>query len=396
MPRRTVLIAGTGIAGTTLAHWLLKRGFDPVLVERAPHFREGGYIIDFWGLGFDVAQRMGLLSALREQGYVNDCIVFVDANGAVRSRMGGDVFRRALKDRFLSIQRGDLARTIYDTVRDEVETVFGDELVRLVQTEERVDVVFRSGRSRSFDLVVGADGLHSTMRAAIFEPGAPFERYLGAYAAAFVTRGYARRDERTYLSYGAPGRQISRFALRDDATGFLFVVRKDGHDPALARDPSRQKRALVEAFADEAWIEWPEIRRHLEDASELYFDAVSQIEIPRWSQGRVVLVGDAAWCPSLLAGEGSSFAMAGAYILAGALERFAGDHAAAFAHYEHTFRPFMTEKQKSARQFVASFVPATRVGLALRDAVLKLTAIPFIADLLMRRFVSDRFVLPDY
>jgi len=393
---KTVLISGAGVAGPTLAYWLLESGFQPVIVERAPKFREAGYIVDFWGLGYDVAEQMGLIPALHTNGYVNDRAVFVRADGRERSSFGGDALRRSLGDRFLSIQRGDLARLIYDTVRDRVETRFGDEIAVLEQRADCVEVGFRDGKIRSFDCVVGADGLHSKVRAEMFVPRTAIERYLGYYAAVFVTRGYSRRSDRTYLSYASPGRQISRFALRDDETGFLFVFRKRDRDPELARDLPAQKRALFQAFETEKWEEWPEIRKHLEACDDLYFDAVAQVECPLWSTGRVALVGDAAYCPSLLAGEGSALAMAGAYILAGEMAGATGDCSAAFGSYERRFRPFIERQQKSARAFASSFAPTTSGGLIVRDIVLKLTAIPLVADRLMRRFVTDNFSLPKY
>jgi len=396
MARQSILISGAGIAGPTLASWLLRQGFEPVLLERAPRFREGGYIIDFWGIGFDVAERMGLIPRLREAGYVNDRISFVGRNGGVRSSFGGAAIRRALGDRFLTIQRGDLAHAIYGTIEHRVETVFGDSVKAIEQTPDRVDVGFEHGGWRSFDLVVGADGLHSAVRAALFENHPSVERDLGYYVAVFVTRGYSRRDEHVYLSYAAPGRQISRFALRDDQTGFLFVFARVDGWPDPVHDTASQKRVILENFGHEPWVEWPEIKRHIELCENFYFDTVSQIELPSWSVGRAALVGDAAYCPSLLAGEGSAFAMAGAYILAGELQHAYGDHASAFASYERRFRPFVERKQRAARAFASSFAPKTSLGLVVRDVVLRLGAIPAIADLLMRRFVVDRFELPGY
>lgn len=396
MAKTSVLIAGAGIAGPTLAYWLQRRGFEPILIERAPRFREGGYIIDFWGVGFEVAERMGLLPKLRALGYMNDRFCLVDRKGRLRSAFGGAAIRRAISDRFLSIQRGDLARAIFETVENQVETVFGDSVTTIEQSADRIGVTFERGNPRSFDLVVGADGLHSSVRAALFGGAATFERFLGYYAAVFVTRGYSKRDEHVYLSYAAPGRQVSRFALRDDQTGFMFVFATPEKMLERARDVESARHVLLEQFTDVPWIEWPEIRRHLESCDNLYFDAVSQIELPRWSAGRAALVGDAAYCPSLLSGEGSVFAMAGAYILAGELQRAGGDHAAAFASYERCFRPFIERKQKSARAFASSFTPKTSLGLAFRDLVLHLAAIPAVSKYLMTRFVMDRFELPKY
>jgi 2-polyprenyl-6-methoxyphenol hydroxylase-like FAD-dependent oxidoreductase len=393
--QKTVLVSGCGIAGPALAYWLLRNGYKPSIVEKAPEFRSGGYIVDFWGVGFDVAEKMGLLPKLREAGYTNDNIVFVRRDGRIRSSFGGAPMRRALGDRFLSIRRGDLARIVYDSVKDDVETSFDDEIDSLVQLADRTLVTFKSGEAREYDLVIGAGGLHSGVRAHAFPSGDRAERYLGYYAAVFVAQGYSKRDEHTYLSFASPGRQASRFSLRDGRTGFLFVFAQQDRLPSLW-DIEAQKALLIHTFSSDGWTEWPEIERHLRAANEIYFHAVSQVEMPAWSSGRVALVGDAAYCPSLLAGEGSAFAMAGAYILAGELGRAEGNYQIAFERYEQAFRPFIERKQKSARAFASSFTPATSFGLVIRDVVLHLTAIPTVADYLMRKFVSDQFVLPDY
>lgn len=393
MPRQTILISGAGIAGPALAHFLLKRGFTPVLIDRAPRFREGGYVIDFWGVGYDVAERMGILPELRRTGYVMNRVEFVRADGKRRSAFGGGLLERALHNRFLSLPRGDLARAIYRTIENDVETIFGDSIAGIAQHPDRVEVTFERGVPRTFDLVVGADGLHSAVRSIMFGPTAKFERYLGFYAASFLTHGYPRRDEQTYLSYAAPGRQISRYALREDRTAFLCVFESRERIPSA--DLAAQKRILRQTFSRDPWVEWPEIETRLAAADELYFDAVSQIVLPSWSLGRAALVGDAAFCPSLLSGEGAALAMAGAYILAGELGRAPGDHARAFAAYERAFRPFMEGKQKSARAFASSFTPKTSFGLFVRDQVLKLGAIPAVGNLLMRQFVTDRFLLPE-
>lgn len=304
--------------------------------------------------------------------------------------------RRSLGDRFLSIQRATLANVIYDTIREKVETIFGDEIIQLTPNKEYVEVRFKSGVTRSFDLIIGAEGLHSAIREFIFDRKAVINHYLGYYAAAFVTHGYSKRGDQTYWSYAAPGRQISRFALRGNRTGFLMVFSNKQPDPEFARELSEQKQTLYDVFSRDPWIEWPEIKAHLAVCQDLYFDAVSQIELPKWFSGRTALVGDAAYCPSLLAGEGSALAMAGAYILAGELERAAGRHACAFPAYERQFRPFMERKQRSARAFASSFTPKTSTGLLARDLVLHLAAIPIVAKILMGRFLMENYSLPHY
>ena len=395
MKAGSVLISGAGIAGPTLAYWLRRRGFVPTLIEHAPRFREGGYMIDFWGIGFDVAERMNLVPQLRQIGYSFNRIKFVDEKGRPRSEFGGDALRRLLGDRFISLPRGDLAKAIFDSVAENTEIIFDDSVTAIREDSSGVEVIFERSSPRRFDLVVGCDGLHSTARELVFGSADQFEKYLGYYAASFLTNDYPRREELTYLSYGAPGRQVSRYALRDNKSAFLFVFRKDR--PFPGQFSTDEAKAIVhETFAKDDWIEIPEILQRMESCDHFYFDAVSQIHMPQWWKGRIVLAGDAAHCPSLLAGEGAALAMAGAYILAGELEQADGDYPRAFRAYEQRFRPFIERKQRAAEGFAGSFAPRTRFGLFIRDLVLRAASFQLVGDWLMRRFVADRFELPSY
>jgi 2-polyprenyl-6-methoxyphenol hydroxylase-like FAD-dependent oxidoreductase len=395
MKRKSVLISGAGIAGPALAYWLQRRGLEPVLIERAAHFREGGYMIDFWGVGYDVAERMNLIPRLRDVGYLIDRLKFVDGRGRTRSGFDAKILRRALGNRFFSLPRGDLARAIFDSVADKIETIFGDSITAIHEDSDCIDVQFERGRGRRFDLVADCDGLHSGVRQIIWGQEKQFEKYLGYYCASFITTNYPHREEQTYTSYAEPGRQISRYALRGGRTAFLFIF---AHQQPLPQSPdlASAKAILRDTFERDRWIEVPVILKRLETCDDLYFDSVSQICMPAWSKGRVTLVGDAAYCPSLLAGEGAGFALAGAYLLAGELQRASGDHLLAYRAYEQRFRPFIERKQQSAMQFATSFTPKTRFGLFVRDLILRLTAFSPVSDCLMRRFVTDQFELPDY
>ncbi len=395
MAHPTVLISGIGIAGPTLAYWLAARDFNVTLVERAPRLRTSGYVIDFWGRAYDIAEQMGLLPELIRKGYRVETLRFIDERG---HRVGGfkaDVFRSLAGGRFVSLPRGDLAELIFRAAAHRCEVIFGDSLVGVEEVKEGVRVRFEHAAPRSFDLVVGADGLHSQMRRLVFGSEASFERYLGYMVAAFEITGYRPRDEGVYVSYAVPGKQVARFAMRGDRTLFLFVFAAATPPAVEPHDLATQKAILRGEFGEAGW-ECPAILAALDRSTELYFDRVSQIRMDRWSQGRVALVGDAAFCPSLLAGQGSALAMIGAYVLAGELARAGGRHEAAYRSYEALLRAFIDGKQRAAARFAASFAPQTRLGLLLRNQVSKAFRLPLIAHLLMGRSLLDRISLPDY
>ena len=394
MNNRKILISGAGIGGPCLAYWLLRYGFEPVLVERAATLRTGGYIIDFWGRGFDVADRMGLLPALRREGYEIDEIRIVDEKGRRTGGFSARALQSVLGDRYLSILRSDLAKLIYESLDGKVRTIFGDTVTAIEQDDKGARVTFKHAPVEQFDLVIGAGGLHSAVRGLVFGPEGRYEEFLGYYAAAFSVAGYPRRDAGAYVS-SAPGRQVSRYSLRGDRTVFFFVFARDARLPISPNDPRAQKDILRKVFGQDGW-ECPDILRALEDCGDLYFDSVSQIHMPSWSQGRVALIGDACFCPSLLAGQGGALAMAAAYILAGELSKAGGDHHIAFQAYEDILQPLMTGKQRSAKRFAGSFAPKTNLGIFLRNRITRLMTQPFVAKLFMGGLLVDRLDLPAY
>ncbi|HXF03745.1 MAG TPA: FAD-dependent monooxygenase, partial [Arthrobacter sp.] len=173
-----VLIVGAGIAGPTLAYWLRHAGHEPTLVEQAPRLRRGGYLVDFWGSGFDVADRMGIVPRLMADGYRVRELREVTASGRRIAHLDPRHVIGGAGGRYVSIGRSDLAAALYDALDGEVETIFGDTVQALDDDGGRVRVEFARGAPREFDLVVGADGLHSRVRALAFGPEEEFERYL--------------------------------------------------------------------------------------------------------------------------------------------------------------------------------------------------------------------------
>ena len=320
MRAKSVLISGAGIAGPTLAFWLNAAGFKTTIVERAPALRAGGYVLDFWGLGYDIAERMGLANKLKRVGYSMREMRIVDARGERIAGFGTRVFRELTGGRFVTLARADLSRLLFETVEDQSEVLFGDEIICLEEGPNHTWVQFEHAGARTFDLVVGADGLHSNVRRLAFGPQQQFEKDLGYVVAAFETQHYRPRDEDVYIIYSEPGQMAARFTLHDDRALFLLVFIRDDEPAPTTSDLAAQKAMLRQRFGGGGW-ECGQILACLDRAEDLYFDPVAQIKMPSWSRGRVALVGDAAFCVSLMAGQGSALAMTAAYVLAGELAR---------------------------------------------------------------------------
>ena len=386
-----VLIVGAGIAGPTLAYWLQRAGYEPTLVERSPGLRRGGYLVDFWGAGFDVADRMGIVPEVIRRGYHLREVRQVGDDGHPITAFDPELFVRGTGGRYVSIARSELAAIIYDALEGRVETIFGDSVRALDDDGARVRATFDSGGTRAFDLVIGADGLHSQVRRLIFGPEEQFEKYHGITVAAFELEGYRPRDELVAVMYTQVGYQVTRLSLRDDATMFLFTFVDDGS--VANHDTDAQQAALRARLSGAGW-EIPRILEEMGNAKTFYCDRVSQIQMPAWTRGRVALLGDAASCASLLAGQGSALAMVEAYVLAAELAQARGNHVQAFARYERSLMPFLRMKQKAAVRLAPAFAPRSGVQLLVRNAVLKLFNLPFVASLAMGNSLRDAIELP--
>jgi 2-polyprenyl-6-methoxyphenol hydroxylase-like FAD-dependent oxidoreductase len=391
-----VLISGAGIAGLTLGWWLHRYGFRPTIVEKSPVLRAGGYVIDFWGAGYEIAERMRLLPRLQQVGYRVKEVRIVNTEGNRISGFRTDVFWRMTGGNFISLGRGDLAAAIFDLVDGRVEKLFGDSIRSIFQHDNTVSVEFESGLQREFDLIIGADGLHSRVRELVFGPSARYEKYLGCKVAAFTAADYQPRDELVYVMYTQVRGQVARFSMRENRTMFLFIFADDDPEIGTLAD---QRSVLHTCFGKSGW-ECRKILNALDAAEQVYFDRVSQVRMGSgggcWHRDRVALLGDAASCISFLGGQGSALAMTAAYLLAGELCRCRGDYRAAFLAYEQRFAPFVSRKQKAALSFAGVFVPRSQVSIFFRNLIMRMMNWNLVANAVVRGDLADRLQLPDF
>jgi 2-polyprenyl-6-methoxyphenol hydroxylase-like FAD-dependent oxidoreductase len=359
----SVLISGAGIAGLTLAFWLRRHGFAPTVVERAPAIRDGGYKVDVRGAALTVVERMGLLDEVRARRTGVRSGTVVDAAGRRVASMDGDTFGGRVHGD-AEVLRGDLHRLIFE--RTGAEYLFGDSITALTETGAGVEVAFASGLVRTFDLVVGADGLRSATRSLAFGAEERFVRDLGHRIAIFGVPNHLGLDREEVTCVG-PGRTALAYSTGDGADAkAMFLFRSDGTD--VPRERAAQERALAAAYADEGW-EVPRLLDGMGAAPDFYFDAVAQVRMDHWSSGRVALLGDAAYCASPASGQGTSLALVGAYVLAGEVAAAGGDHRAGFAAFEREMRPFAERNQKlgpaNLKRMVMRTAGAVRMSMAM-------------------------------
>lgn len=355
---KTVLISGAGIAGNTLAYWLARNGFAPTVVERGAGLRSSGSPVDVAGRAFDVVERMGVVDELRAADTAVDGLVFVDAQG---NPVGRAAFRGD-GDRHVELPRTALAAVLYEAGRDDAEFCFGDSIVGLAQDDDGVDVTFERAQPRRFDLVIGADGVHSTVRRLAFGPECDFIKHLGLYVATVRFDGPVDDPSRVWM-HNTPGRSVAIHPA-GGKPGAAFVFRNRDSTRFDYRNPLQHKRLLAAAYAGLGW-RTAELLDVVRATDDLYFDAVSRVRLPTWARGRIALLGDAASSVSLF-GNGSSNAIVGASTLADAL---AGDvdHRAAFAGYERRHRAAIRWWQRLGPAVGHWLVPASRLGVAVRN-----------------------------
>lgn len=342
MKNKRVLISGAGIAGLTLAYWLKEYGFEPTLVERHSALRTGGYKIDIRGVAIEIIKQMGAHPAIIEARTDMQGATMIASGGKQSTEMTADLCGSRVEGD-LEIFRGDLCQILLKQTGD-VECLFGDCIKNIIQREEGVSVEFENSAPREFDLVIGADGLHSSVRNLVFGNESEFLEELGLYISVYTIPNFLNLD-RWEIEYYEPQRFVNVYSSSKDLNAKAGFAFSSAHLKSDADIKHGQKKLLKEVFADLEW-EVPRLLAEMEDAPDFYFDVAAQVHLPHWSDHRVALVGDACYASSPLSGQGTSVALVGAYVLAGELAAAQGNYKIAFSEYERGLRKFVQKNQE--------------------------------------------------
>ncbi|MFC7545206.1 FAD-dependent oxidoreductase [Plantactinospora sp. GCM10030261] len=373
------VIVGAGIAGLATALRLAQDGWDTLVVERSPTRRSGGYLVNLLGAGFDAAEQLGLVPALSPRALGLFTTVLVRADGRPKLTVPAAVAEAALGPRTMTVFRADLETALFEAARDNTEIRFGTTVSAIHQDADRVEIKLSDGATEEADLLVGADGVHSATRTAMFGPDHRVD--LPYVVAAFpLAHPVAAVPESAATTFIGPGRTAAVVNLGPHRSSAFFTYRCDDPTRDMERGPVE---ALRTAFGDLA-AGVPEALRHLEtDPGSAYFDRVSQVRVPRWSTGRTVLLGDAAWCVTLFAGHGAALALAGADQLGSALRRH-DDIPSALAEWETGLRPEVVKRQALARRGMYQYAPPSRFHVWMNDVTIRAITLPGIRGLVRR------------
>ncbi|MBB3604952.1 2-polyprenyl-6-methoxyphenol hydroxylase-like FAD-dependent oxidoreductase [Mycolicibacterium sp. BK556] len=369
-----VLISGASIAGPVLAYWLTRRGFDVTVVERAPALRKtGGHAVDLFRPAMNISEQMGVIEQIQARATGTTRMILQRTRGRRPVEVDYLKLVGVISDRHVEIMRDDLSQIYYDAGRDHVEYLFGDQITAIAD-DGTVD--FAQSAQRRYDIVIGADGLHSGVRQLVFGSDAGHSRFLGGYLAVLsVPKELARDGEMTNFLDARRWAMIYTADHLDDARA-VFLFRPEQPLEYHHRDDARQRALLRAAFTGlnptvDRWL------AELDGPGTFYFDSITQLELTSWSRGRVTLVGDAGYCPGPAVGGSTSLAVLGAYVLAGELERAGGDHVEAFANYEAVMADPVRHSRAFARTVAKSLVPRSELGVwALVAAGRVLDALP--------------------
>jgi len=381
MPRLQVLISGAGIAGCTLAFWLARNGHAVTVVERSGSLRSSGSPVDVRGAAVDVVERMNIAAQLRDARIKIKGMTLLDPAGHPITRVNLEALRSSIVPRDMELARGDLARILHDASKNGADYIFGDSVKTLAQDEAGVDVTFEHSPGRRFDLVIGADGLHSVVRRFAFGADSEFVRHAGLYAATVALPGSSHPEGEMFM-LNTPGKLAALHPCQGTPLAyFLFWQPKIPEFDDT--DLEQQKRILERHFAGIGW-RVPEFLDAVRATSDMYFDSVARVDVANWARGRIVLLGDASSCVSLF-GDGSTLAIAGGYELAKAVTESPANPAAAFSRYQAIHGKLVASKQKNLVSVASRIVPRTATGIWLQTRLFWRAVAGFAAAMRLKR-----------
>ena len=374
---RRVLISGASVAGPVLAYWLNRFGFQATVVERTEELRfgSGGHAVDLFDPALQIIEWIGALPQVQDAGTHTEIISFI-RDGHRPIDVPAELGSEGVSERHVEIMRGELAKIIHEAGRNDVEYLFGNSISSLEEIDQGVDVTFQHGSPQTFDLVIGADGLHSITRRLAFGEEYQFLHFLGGYLAVFTVPNYLDLHQQM-LGCGDVGRTAAIYPVRETGQArVIFLWRTPTLHDYDRHDVAAQRRLIRNLYGDMGW-EVPRLLAELENADDLYLDSISTIVMDTWTRGRISLVGDAGYSPGPAVGGGTSLAVVGAYVLASELAAASGDHPRGLAAYEQVLRPAVLQSQRIGPAVIKRFIPRSRVQLwAMAQAMRLLPRLP--------------------
>ncbi|MEV6769510.1 FAD-dependent monooxygenase [Nocardia sp. NPDC051030] len=394
-----ILVAGGGIAGNAVALQLLRAGIATTVVERAETPRPGGQAVDLRSASKEVAERMGLMEGIRKYQLREEGMKLVDRQGRDIYGMSADMFEGKGPIAEIEITRGDLNQVLLTelaTVAGNLDYRYGEWIEELKQDESGVEVTFASGTTERFDLVIGADGVHSATRRMAFGPEEDFGTYLGGYMSFFTIDTPASVKPHWMTLHSVPSASVGIRPDGDPATSKAIITLRAEKDPALRRDVAAQKKLIADMLSEAGWLA-PEVLAAMEDTPDFYFDELERVDMPSLSAGRVTLLGDSGFCGSPMTGMGTAMAIVGAYILAGEIASTPEDLTAALARYEAAVTPFLDKAKELPGGGLKMMLPTSKLGLKMVMQVGKLmTTRPFRPIMMKMLDSTEDYVLPTY